>query len=90
MVTHMMTTTPGPMTKARLTRGIARNAMTTAQIKRALRRNKALQRRPWSLYQIAQMKHCHRSIIIRAVNTTPSRYPAARAYVESLLKTGGA
>lgn len=58
--------------------------MTEAQIKRALLRNRKAGRRPWSLYQIAAMKGVSRSLITTAVKR-PSRYPRARAYIESLL-----
>ncbi len=58
--------------------------MTEAQIKRALERNRRKGRRPWSLYQIAQMKGVSRSLITTAVKN-PSRYPAARAFIESVV-----
>lgn len=78
-MTSMMTHAPG----------LRKPTMTEAQIRRALKRNGRLGRRPWSLYQIAQMKACHRSIMTRAVKT-PRRYPEARAFIESLLKNGDA
>jgi hypothetical protein len=58
--------------------------MTESQIKRALRRNRRSGRRPRSLYEIAKMKGCARSMITTAVKN-PHRYPSARAYIESLL-----
>ena len=63
--------------------------MTETQIKRVLRRNRKAGKRPWSLYQIAQMKLVSRSLITTAVKN-PLRYPSARAYIESLLKNGDA
>lgn len=63
--------------------------MTEIQIKRILRRNRKAGRRPWSLYQIAQMKGVSRSLITTAVKN-PSRYPGARGFIESLLKNGDA
>ncbi len=37
--------------------------MTKTEIKKILRRNKRLGRRPWSFYQIAQMRGCSRSLV---------------------------
>lgn len=37
--------------------------MTRSEIKRILRRNRKLGRRPWSFYQIAQMRNCSRSFV---------------------------
>lgn len=37
--------------------------MTRSDFKRILRRNKKVGRRPWSLYQIAQMRGCTRSFV---------------------------
>lgn len=37
--------------------------MTRTEIKKILRRNKRLGRRPWSYYQIAQMRGCGRPFV---------------------------
>lgn len=66
-----------------------RKPMTMTEIRRALRRNRELGLRPWSLNQIALMKGCHRSLMSHAVKK-PRRYPEARAFIESLLKNGDA
>lgn len=58
--------------------------MTAREIKDALKRNRREGRRPRSLYEIAQMRGVHRSLITRAVQDR-RRYPGVRAYIESLL-----
>lgn len=58
--------------------------MTAREIKSALKRNRRAGRRPRSLYEIAEMRGVHRSLITRAVQDR-RRYPGVRAYIESLL-----
>ena len=58
--------------------------MTQKEIKDALKRNRRLGRRPWSLNQIARMKGVSRSLMTMAVKR-PRRYPGTRRYIESVL-----
>ena len=59
--------------------------MTERQIKRALEQRRKAGKPPWSLYQIAKMKGCARSMLTVAVKN-PDRQPQARAFIESVLR----
>lgn len=59
--------------------------MTTKEIKRVLRSRKERRLRPWSLYQLAALRGCSRSVMTGALKT-PTRYRDARIFIESHLQ----
>jgi hypothetical protein len=58
--------------------------MSKSEIKRILRRNKKVGRRPWSLYQIAQMHGCSRSFVTMYFQGKKTSRPLD-AWLESVL-----
>ncbi len=58
--------------------------MTPSQVKRILRQNRKAGRRPWSLYQIAQMRGCSRALVTMAMQR-PAKSRPLWGWIESLL-----
>lgn len=58
--------------------------MTPSQVKRILRENRKTGRRPWSLYQIAQMRGCSRALVTMTMQR-PRKSRPLWAWIESLL-----
>lgn len=59
--------------------------MSPRQIKRTLQARKELRLRPWSLYQLAKLRGCSRSVMTGALKE-PTRYRDARIFIESHLR----
>jgi AraC-like DNA-binding protein len=58
--------------------------MTPTQVKRVLKQNKKAGRRPWSLYQLAQMRGCSRSLVTQAMQD-PTKSRPFFVWVETVL-----
>lgn len=58
--------------------------MTPAEVKRILRKNRKAGRRPWSYYQIAQMRGCSRALVTMTMQR-PAKSRPLWAWIESTL-----
>lgn len=61
--------------------------MTPTEVKRALRRNRKVGRRPWSMYQIAQMRPCSRPLVTQVLQGSKRSRPLME-WIESVLGNG--
>ena len=59
--------------------------MTPAEVKRILRKNRKAGRRPWSLYQIAQMRGCSRSLVTMTMQR-PAHSRPMWTWIENTLR----
>lgn len=61
--------------------------MTAREVKRILNRNRLAGVRPWSFYQLAQIKGCNRSLFSQALKDR-KRFRKAWLWLEETLRDG--